>query len=124
MPWKPPRHCPRGHPPYTGPRCPICTAASRPASRLTSEAVRPSARERGYDSKWDKARKDYLAAHPSCISCGVPATVVDHKVPHKGDRKLFWSRSNWQPLCRACHGRKTVREDGGFGNKVTRNDAP
>ncbi|WP_082477264.1 HNH endonuclease signature motif containing protein [Rhizobium sp. Leaf371] len=64
---------------------------------------RPSARERGYDSKWDKERKAYLLAHPTCATCGEPATVVDHVIPHRGDKKLFWSRSNWQPLCTPCH---------------------
>ncbi|WP_407496877.1 HNH endonuclease [Pseudooceanicola sp. MF1-13] len=35
---------------------------------------------------------------------------MDHITPHKGDRKLFWDRSNWQALCHACHSRKTARE--------------
>ena len=39
------------------------------------------------------------------------ATVVDYIVPHRGDQKLFWDKSNWQPLCKACHDRKTWRED-------------
>lgn len=33
----------------------------------------------------------------------VEATVVDHKVPHRGDLKLFWNRRNWQSLCKTCH---------------------
>ncbi|MCT9125512.1 HNH endonuclease [Cupriavidus gilardii] len=41
--------------------------------------------------------------------------MVDHIVPHKGDSKLFWSRSNWQALCKPCHDRKAATEDGGFG---------
>jgi 5-methylcytosine-specific restriction endonuclease McrA len=66
---------------------------------------RPSARQRGYDSKWDKARAAFLAAHPHCAhpGCNALATVVDHVIPHKGDRKLFWSRSNWQALCTHHH---------------------
>lgn len=72
---------------------------------------RPSARQRGYDSKWDKERASYLAAHPHCVMCSAPANVLDHKTPHKGDKKLFWSRSNWQSLCTACHsGRKQSQE--------------
>lgn len=43
------------------------------------------------------------------------ASVVDHIVPHKGDQKLFWRRSNWQSLCKRCHDVKTATEDGGFG---------
>ena len=69
---------------------------------------RKSARERGYDSRWRKARAQYLAAHRLCAVClaqGVTtaAAVVDHIRPHRGDMNLFWDRSNWQPLCRRCH---------------------
>jgi 5-methylcytosine-specific restriction protein A len=46
------------------------------------------------------------------------ATVVDHKIPHKGDMKLFWDRSNWQSLCKCHHDIKTATEDGGFGHSL------
>ncbi|WP_338034702.1 HNH endonuclease signature motif containing protein [Jiella avicenniae] len=70
--------------------------------------ARPTARQRGYDSKWERARAAFLAAHPWCRRCEAMgrlhrATVVDHIEPHKGDHKLFWKRSNWQPLCAPCH---------------------
>ena len=39
------------------------------------------------------------------------ATVVDHIKPHRGDQKLFWDRSNWQPLCEHHHNVKTLRID-------------
>jgi 5-methylcytosine-specific restriction enzyme A len=29
----------------------------------------------------------------------VPAELVDHIVPHRGDPYLFWSRRNWQSSC-------------------------
>jgi 5-methylcytosine-specific restriction protein A len=91
------------------------------SEKYSYDRCRPSASARGYDSKWNKARKTFLAAHPFCKTCleeqGIhtPAEVVDHIIPHKGDKKLFWDRKNWQPLCKCCHDRKTVREDGGFG---------
>lgn len=50
----------------------------------------------------------------------VAATIVDHKVPHKGDKALFWDSTNWQSLCKPCHDRKTAREDGGFGRASVR----
>ncbi|WP_338153338.1 hypothetical protein [Pseudophaeobacter leonis] len=25
---------------------------------------------------------------------------------HRGDMRLFWDRSNWQPLCTSCHNRR------------------
>jgi hypothetical protein len=31
--------------------------------------------------------------------------AVHHKEPHKGDPKLFWNKSLWQPLCELCHNR-------------------
>ena len=71
-----------------------------------------SAAERGYDAKWRRARKLFLQRHPLCANClsqGIvtPATVVDHIVPHRGDRALFWDENNWQPLCKNCHDQKT-----------------
>lgn len=84
---------------------------------------RPSATQRGYDNRWRKARELFLARRLWCTECEregrlTPATVVDHIVPHKGDKALFWDMNNWQALCGQCHNRKTVRDDGGFGNPV------
>ena len=67
---------------------------------------------RTFGSKWQKASKEYLRVHPLCVKCLeeniiTPATVVDHIVPHRGDKKLFWDQDNWQPLCKACHDKKT-----------------
>lgn len=85
-----------------GDRCPHMIQRDR-ERKARHDAERPTARERGYDSKWDKERAAYLKAHPCCVMCGAPSRVVDHKTPHRGDKKLFWSRSNWQPLCTPCH---------------------
>lgn len=81
--------------------------------------TRPSRHVRGYTSKWDKARKGYLAHHPLCATClkdgrTTAATVVDHIVPHKGDTALFWDVGNWQALCRYHHNVKTA-DEGAFG---------
>ena len=77
-----------------------------------TDHVRGNADARGYDSKWRKARAWYLQQHPLCVECLrknkiAPATVVDHIVPHRGDKKLFWDMYNWQSLCKDCHDRKT-----------------
>jgi 5-methylcytosine-specific restriction protein A len=85
--------------------------------------MRGTARARGYDSKWEKARAAFLAKHPVC-ECpkhhGRPdaplATDVDHHKPHRGDRVLFWDRSNWRAMAHDCHSSKTARFDGGFGH--------
>ena len=100
-------------------------AASRQQDRRVSSS------RRGYGSKWRKERALFLLEHPWCVDCQKdgkrePATEVDHKIPHKGDPKLFWDKNNWQGLCHACHSRKTALEDGGFGRsprgeKVSKN---
>ena len=82
---------------------------------LHPEEIR-SPSERGYDSRWRKARKRFLAAHPLCVECMkegryVKATDVDHIVPHRGNQQIFWDESNWQALCHRHHSMKTRRED-------------
>ncbi|MFS0827608.1 HNH endonuclease [Pseudomonas phoenicis] len=64
--------------------------------------------QRGYDYRWQKARERFLYDNPLCAYCAkigrtTAASVVDHVTPHRGDKDLFWSQANWQPLCKHCH---------------------
>lgn len=73
-------------------------------------------KEKGYGRRWQKVSKLFLLKHPLCVRCKADgkltaATVVDHIKPHRGDQKLFWDESNWQPLCKQCHDKKTMTED-------------
>ncbi|MDY2838059.1 MAG: HNH endonuclease [Bilifractor sp.] len=112
MPYKPSVPC-------RHPGCPNLVPAGEKYCRehkvLHSEENR-SAAARGYGSRWRRESKKFLQLHPLCQEClrhGIakPATVVDHIVPHRGDLRLFWDRSNWQALCKKCHDKKTGRED-------------
>lgn len=83
-----------------------------------NDKLRGTAHQRGYGSAWNKARDQFLNENPLCCDCRkrgyiVPASVVDHIIPHKGDKALFWNEQNWQPLCESCHNRKTATEDRG-----------
>jgi len=74
-----------------------------------------SSTKRGYDQTWKKYRLVYLTDHPLCVECErkgllVPAEVVDHIAPHKGNRDLFWDENNHQALCAKCHNEKTAKE--------------
>ena len=83
---------------------------------------RASSTERGYDSRWKKARLRFLAKHPFCETCRkshrkTVATVVDHVIPHHlydailskdpaqiaTARKRFWDQKNWSAICAPCH---------------------
>src|SRR3546814_2674479 len=80
------------------------------------EGRRGSARERGYTRTWEKARLVHLREHPLCAMCArdgrtTAATVVDHVVPHRGDDRLFWDRTNWQSLCKPHHDGEKRREE-------------
>ena len=102
VPVKPPVHRPQG----------VRGAAG---VRRELDRQRPSAARRGYGARWRRARAAYLARNPLCVPCQAagrlaPATVVDHRVPHRGDQKLFWNEGNWQGLCKPCHDAKTARE--------------
>ena len=118
MPRKPKRPC-------SYPGCPeltdgqYCTQHQKQVASAYNKS-RGSAASQGYDGRWRRVRKRYLARHPLCVFCRqagriTPATVVDHIKPHKGDRVLFWDESNWQALCKPCHDAKTAREDGRWG---------
>lgn len=124
---KPMRPC--GHPGCgvvvaDGNRCPAharVQRAEREARERQRQALlderRESASKRGYGRAWQKAREGFLANHPVCVHClkrgvATQATEVDHIVPHRRDRELFWDRENWQALCKPCHARKTAAEVG------------
>ena len=69
---------------------------------------RGSSSERGYNYRWQKARKTFLSRRPLCAKCAergliTPASIVDHVIPHRGNQELFWDTSNWQSLCKPCH---------------------
>lgn len=70
-----------------------------------------------YDrTKWRKRSREFLTENIWCVEClkqgkYVLATEVDHIIPHEGNEKLFWDEKNWQPLCTACHSRKTMEEN-------------
>lgn len=73
-------------------------------SRQAYERERGSARRRGYDTTWDKQARLFKLQHPLCLGCQAvgrvtPTEVVDHIIPHRGDRLLFVDPDNRQPSC-------------------------
>ena len=78
--------------------------------------MRKSSTERGYNWRWRNYRVKFLNEHPLCADHQargmiVPASVVDHKIPHHGDEQLFWNPDNHQALCDLCHNSAKQREE-------------
>ena len=100
------------------------TSESRLASQREYDRKRASdpARKLYKTAQWLKLRQQKLSMNPYC-ECDfcvgnkrrTLATVVDHKIPHKGDHALFFDYSNLRSLSKSCHDSKTATEDGGFG---------
>jgi 5-methylcytosine-specific restriction protein A len=96
----------------------------QPPAKLDEEGnkITSTKRTKIYGHKWRQLREWVLRRQPLCKECEKhgkvePATEVDHHVPHRGDMKLFWDRTNLVGMCASCHSKKTAREDGGFGNR-------
>ena len=79
---------------------------------------RESAEWHGWYNKkiWrEDLRPAQLMRQPFCCVCAergirTKATVVDHRIPFRGDWDLFVDPDNHQSLCKSCHDRKTAQE--------------
>ncbi len=77
--------------------------------------------DRLYDGvRWRRVAKMFLDQNPLCAPClkanlETPATIVHHKVEHKGDEALFWTWNNLESVCPSCHsGHIRVSEHVGY----------
>jgi len=104
-----------------GPKRPGYTAKLRNAqARMAkADANRDLEARKLYNKSWSRRSKRLRREFPSCALCFekgkiVTATVVDHWLPHRGDRDLFWMESNHIPLCKPCHDGPKRRMEVGF----------
>jgi 5-methylcytosine-specific restriction protein A len=93
----------------------------KPMRRLTErhQVANPSDDWRKWytHARWSRLRRGFLARNGLCVYCEREgrikvATIVDHVIPHRGDRALFWDESNWQPLCKRHHDSTKAIEEG------------
>ncbi|WP_156461285.1 HNH endonuclease [Devosia sp. Root436] len=83
----------------------------------------PDATVRGWykSARWQALRQEVLARDLyTCQHTGVLLTgkapapdspVVHHKVPHKGDERLFWDMSNLEAVSKEWHDSEAQREE-------------
>lgn len=87
---------------------------------------RPTAAQRGYNARWQRRRRRYLAAHPVCALCPAPSTVADH-YPRSRKQLLAAGLTDpdhdayLRPLCTHHHNVETAKhQPGGFAVKGSR----
>lgn len=78
--------------------------------RRSADARRAKAKpwRRWYSTKrWRLRKAQQLARVPWCEPCKLlgrsrPATIPNHKIPHRGDPRLFW-HGELESCCKPCH---------------------
>ena len=86
----------------------------KPKRAATKTFVRHTTASKGYDNKWRVYSYRFLHHNPLCYVCGEKAKVVDHIVPAKVNREVyFWKIDNYLPMCVSCHNTVTALFDRG-----------
>ena len=59
------------------------------------------------------ARDMFTCQWPGCgfATADTSQLVADHREPHRGDEKLFWSEANLWCLCAPCHNSRKQRQE-------------
>lgn len=116
MPKKPKRQCKK-------PGCPnlhdnpngFCDEHQLKKKTKETKDDRLPSSQRGYDYKWKKFRDKMLKKYPTCVRCGAPAEVIDHKIPYPIMEDIYggntYKEEHYQPLCKRCNDLKGRRED-------------
>jgi 5-methylcytosine-specific restriction protein A len=114
MPSKPLRPC--GHP-----GCPALVQVGKCPEHSKDnrqyDKRRGSSTERGYGARHQRIREVVRREEPLCREClSNNITTASSEMDHIDGNSMNTRRDNLQMLCKTCHSRKTIREQGGFGN--------
>lgn len=90
-----------------------CCPAHQGASN-EHDKYRGSARQRGYDSTWERLRKAVLREHPLCHDCLLigrvePASEVHHTKKVRDYPELRLVKEYLMCLCKRCHNTRTSK---------------
>lgn len=101
-------HCGAAHP--SGQRCERLKRIDADR-KARFDKTRPTARARGYDARWEKEAKAFLAQPENeYCSCGSPATLVRHVISIRRAPQLRMNRNNWLPGCARCNAHDAAKE--------------
>lgn len=82
------------------------------------DSRRGSNTERGYGATHRKIREVVKREEPLCRECLKTGKITpSNEMDHIDGNAWNTSRDNLEMLCSSCHSRKTIREQGGYGNK-------
>lgn len=107
---RPPRLCSCGNIVAHGVLC-ECQVERQLERKRRYDQTRPSARQRGYGTEWQKLRLEFLRQYPACKFCGAKAEHVDHIQRHHGNERLLLDWFNLQSLCAHCHNSVKQRQE-------------
>lgn len=89
--------------------CEKCEASRQ---KIYDKTTRNQESKAFYNSKeWWRVRTIVLRDNQFCVNCNRPADVVDH-IKELIDGGAPLALENLQPLCHACHNKKTAEERG------------
>ena len=93
--------------------------------RRRYENKKPEYSKLYHTQRWIKQSNLFREKNPLCVAClqygiitdcqgkdknGRPKGATDHIVPHKGNKRLFFDKTNWQTLCLMHHNQKSAKE--------------
>ncbi|MGY8604779.1 HNH endonuclease signature motif containing protein [Gluconobacter cerinus] len=91
------------------------------AKRRDYDAARGTARQRGYDSAWQRVRAAHLARHPKCCvpGCQTPhdRLNVDHIVSVRECPSRRLDPTNLRTMCQSHHSSRTSRDHSWNGGR-------
>ncbi len=87
---------------------------------------RPNSNARGYGVRWQRIRRRFLRANPTCALCSEPSEVPDH-YPRSRKQLLTAGVEDpddpqfLRPLCTSCHNTETAKhQPGGWARRQSR----